>query len=82
MKSILLIAVITAEIAYGQSYPAPNESRIAEIAGWLSEEPSAAGARITDRKTWNRYRGSPGGKQIIAQAASLSSQDVPDMPPV
>ena len=82
MRIALLIAVMTAGIAYGQSYPVPNEARIAEIAGWLPEEPSASGARITDRKAWDRYRGSSEGKKIIAQAALLVKHDVPDMPPV
>ena len=82
MKTVLFLAVMTTGIACGQSYPPPNEARIAEIAGWLTDEPSASGARITDRKAWDRYSKTPEGNKLIARAADLAKQDVPDMPPV
>ena len=82
MKIVLSLAVMAVLSACGQSHPVPNEARIAEIAGWLADEPSAAGARITDRKAWDRYRDTPVGKKIIARAADVARLDVPDMPPV
>ena len=34
--------------------PPPSKRRIAEIAEWLPEKPAAPGARITDRKAWEK----------------------------
>ena len=82
MKAAFFLAATTAFAAFGQPHPAPDEARIAEIAGWLADEPSASGARITDRKAWDRYSGTPAGKKIIARAADIAAHDVPDMPPV
>ena len=82
MKAAVFLAATTALAAFGQPHPAPDEARIAEIAGWLADEPSASGARITDRKAWDRYSGTPAGKKIIARAADIAAHDVPDMPPV
>ena len=57
MKASLFLAATTAFAAFGQPHPAPDEARIAEIAGWLADEPSAAGARITDRLDVRRATG-------------------------
>ena len=82
MKIVLFLALLGTLTAFGQSHPAPNEARIAEIAGWLAAEPSAPGARITDRKAWDRFRDAPEVRKMIARAEELAKLDVPDMPPV
>ncbi|HNX04786.1 MAG TPA: hypothetical protein PKI32_04755, partial [Opitutales bacterium] len=77
----VLAACAAAFTAYAGKCLAPEEARIGEIAQWLPDEPSAAGARITDRSAWNRYRDDPEAKKIVALAEKVAKQPVPDMPP-
>lgn len=66
----------------GKRMPVPTQSkkRIAEIASYLPVEPAASGARISDRKAWERLAELDSAARIIKKAESILKQDIPECP--
>ena len=60
--------------------PPPSKRRIAEIAEWLPEKPAAPGARITDRKAWEKLAELDSAARIIRKAESILKLPVPECP--
>ena len=60
--------------------PSQSKARIAEIASYLPEEPAAPGARITDRKAWERLAELESAERIVRKAESILKLPVPDCP--
>lgn len=58
--------------------PEMSRRRIAEIASYLPEEPAADGARISDRKAWERLAELPSAERIIARAEKVLKLPVPE----
>ena len=57
----------------GKRMPVPTQSkkRIAEIASYLPVEPAASGARISDRKAWERLAELDSAARIIKKAEGI-----------
>ena len=62
------------------SVPSQSKARIAEIASYLPGEPAAPGARITNRKAWEKLAELESAAIIIEKAERLSRQAVPECP--
>ena len=60
--------------------PPPSKRRIAEIAEWLPAKPAAPGARITDRKAWEKLAELDSAARIIRKAESILKLPVPECP--
>ena len=60
-----------------ESHPGPDESRIREIAGWLSEKASA-GHPIADRTGWERLAATSEGRDAVRAAETLVGLPLPD----
>jgi len=60
--------------------PPPSKRRIAEIAEWLPAKPAAPGARISDRKAWEKLAELESAARIIRKAESILKLPVPECP--
>ena len=60
--------------------PAPSKDRIAEIAASLPAEPAAAGARISDRRAWDRLATLEAAADIFREAERVLKQPLPACP--
>ena len=63
-----------------RSVPSMSKSRIAEIASYLPEEPSAPCAGITNRKAWEKLAELESAATIIKKAESILVQSIPECP--
>ena len=77
---ILTLAVSAAFASNAGTKEKPVEARIAEIAAWLPEKPSADGAPASDRAKWAPLAASKEGKKIIAEAEKIAAEPVPGTP--
>ena len=73
------LGALAAIAASGASVPIDG-ARIEEIAGWLSEKPSADGARIGDRAAWDRLAALPSAASCIKAAEKALDDPIPDLP--
>ena len=62
------------------SVQAQSKARIAEIASFLPEDPAAPGARITNRKVWEKLAELESAEKIVRKAEALLRQTVPECP--
>ena len=60
--------------------PSMSKRRIAEIASYLPEEPSAPCAGITNRKAWEKLAELESAATIIKRAESILVQSIPECP--
>jgi hypothetical protein len=51
-----------------KAVPSPSRARIAEIASYLPEDPAAPGARITNRKAWEKLAELESAAKTLARA--------------
>lgn len=56
-----------------------DETRVAQIASLLDDQPLILGPRITERTAWDTLADSPGGRAIIAEAECVAGE--PFQPP-
>ena len=69
-----------AKSARRQAVPAQSKKRIAEIASYLPAEPAPSGARISDRKAWERLAELESAGKIIKSAERVLKLPIPDCP--
>ena len=60
--------------------PSQSRARISEIASYLPEDPAPPGARISDRKAWERLAGLESAGSLVAKAERILLQAVPECP--
>ena len=92
MKRILIAALICAVAVVeaapsakklakaGKRMPVPTQSkkRIAEIASYLPAEPGPSGARISDRKAWDKLAELDSAAVFIKKAERILNQPIPE----
>ena len=77
---ILTLAVSAAFASNAGTKEKPVEARIAEIAAWLPQKPSADGAPASDRAKWGPLAASNEGKRNIARAENVVGEPIPETP--
>ena len=80
--NLVASVVVVSFVAHGASAAGAEllDARIGKIAAMLPEKPCADGAPASDRAKWAPAAGSASGKAIVAAAAKLLGEPVPDAP--
>ncbi|MDQ2687307.1 MAG: heparinase, partial [Armatimonadota bacterium] len=73
----LTLAALPAEAA---AVTPPDPARVQVLTALLPEKPEPPGPALTDRAAWGRLAAQSEGQKLIAQAARLLTQPIPEQP--